>query len=221
MTTLEDAVTLAAQVHRGQKDKAGRPYILHSLRVMLAQETDLGMTAAVLHDVVEDTGLTIEDLRRMGYPKAVLELIDLVTRREGEAYDEYIERARRSPLAKRIKLADLEDNMDVSRLPEVTEKDRVRLAKYAAAKTALLEPDSAGDSGSGNRKYLAWGGIPFLFDESAWRLYRLEGEARQVEITDTDSFAMIRRNAAEVSENKAWALAAELEMTRKNRLESS
>jgi (p)ppGpp synthase/HD superfamily hydrolase len=140
MSGLEDAISLAVEAHRGQKDKAGQPYILHPLRVMMRLETDEERTVAILHDVVEDTPWTLERLRGRGYPEGVLAALDALTRREGETYEAFIERLRPHALARRVKLADLEDNMDVRRLAAVTPKDAERLARYRAAWTRLREP---------------------------------------------------------------------------------
>lgn len=136
--TLEDAIALAVTCHRGQTDKVGQPYILHPLRVMLAVHGDAAQMAAVLHDVVEDCGVTVADLRERGYPDDVIEAVDCLSRREGESYEAFIERLLPNPLARRIKLADLEDNLNVRRLPTVTEKDRERLNRYLAARARLL-----------------------------------------------------------------------------------
>jgi (p)ppGpp synthase/HD superfamily hydrolase len=131
--TIEDAILLAAQAHRGQVDKAGEPYILHPLRVMLRLKDEAGRIAAVLHDVLEDAGVTIEFLRERGYSEEVLRALDALTRRPGESYAGFIERAAADPLARRVKLADLADNLDASRLPEITPKARERIARYQAA----------------------------------------------------------------------------------------
>jgi (p)ppGpp synthase/HD superfamily hydrolase len=131
--TIEDAIVLAAQSHRGQVDKAGAPYILHPLRVMLRLKGEADRIAAVLHDVIEDTRITEEFLREQGYREEVLRALDALTRREGESYADFIERVAGNPLARRVKLADLADNLDASRLPEITHKDRERLARYQAA----------------------------------------------------------------------------------------
>lgn len=131
--TLEDAIVLAARSHRGQVDKAGAPYILHPLRVMLRLKDEAARIAAVLHDVLEDAGVTLEFLREQGYSEEVLLALDALTRRAGETYADFIERAAGDPLARRVKLADLADNMDASRLREITEKDRERQARYRAA----------------------------------------------------------------------------------------
>lgn len=127
---LEDAILLAVQSHRGATDKAGNPYILHPLRMMLRLDTDEERMAAVLHDVVEDTTVTLDDLREAGYPPAVVEAVEHLTARSGETYEEFIRRAARNPIARRVKLADLEDNMDVRRLGPLTPKDLERLERY-------------------------------------------------------------------------------------------
>ncbi|MCP3102027.1 GTP pyrophosphokinase [Myxococcus sp. K15C18031901] len=140
MPTLEDAIALAVQAHRGQRDKAGQPYVLHPLRLMLRLETEEERTVAVLHDVVEDTPWTLEKLREAGYAEPVLRALDNLTRRKDETYEAFIERLRPDALARRVKLADLEDNMDVRRLVAVTARDTERLARYRAAWTRLREP---------------------------------------------------------------------------------
>jgi (p)ppGpp synthase/HD superfamily hydrolase len=139
MPTLEDAIALALEAHRGQRDKAGQTYVLHPLRVMLRLETEAERMTAVLHDVVEDSPYTLERLRGLGYPEEVLSALDCLTKREGESYEAFVERVRPNALARRVKLADLEDNMDVRRLPTVTPKDSERLARYRAAWARLKE----------------------------------------------------------------------------------
>ncbi|QQS14821.1 MAG: HD domain-containing protein [Rhodospirillales bacterium] len=139
MPTLEDAVALAAQAHRGQVDKAGQPYILHPLRVMLRVAGDDARMAAVLHDVVEDTEWTPARLRAAGYPEAVVRAVEHLTRGAGETYPEFIARAATDAVAREVKLADLADNMDVRRLGEVTAKDEERLARYRAAWRQLTD----------------------------------------------------------------------------------
>jgi (p)ppGpp synthase/HD superfamily hydrolase len=139
MPTLEDAIALAVEAHRGQRDKAGQTYILHPLRVMMRLETEPERMAAILHDVVEDTPYTLERLRQLGYPEEVLSALDCLTKREGESYEAFIERVRPHPLARRVKLADLEDNMDVRRLVALGPKEAERLARYRAAWARLKE----------------------------------------------------------------------------------
>ena len=134
---LEDAIILATGAHRGQVDKAGEPYILHPLRVMLELKDEAGRIAAVLHDVIEDTRITVDDLREGGYSEEVLRALEALTRREGESYQDFIERVAADPLARRVKLADLADNLDAGRLPGMTEADRQRLTRYRAARERL------------------------------------------------------------------------------------
>lgn len=133
MPTLEDAILLAAQAHRGQVDKVGQPYILHLLRVMLRLDGEQAQIVGVLHDLVEDTSYTFADLRAMGYAEELVQALDCLTRRSTESYEAFIERASANPLARRVKLADLEDNMDIRRLPAIGEKDLARLNRYLAA----------------------------------------------------------------------------------------
>jgi (p)ppGpp synthase/HD superfamily hydrolase len=139
MPTLEDAITLALDAHRGQSDKSGQPYILHPLRVMFRCTTDAQRIVAVLHDVVEDTGRTFDDLRKLAYPEDLLAALDCVTKREGESYEAFVERAAANPIARAVKIADIEDNLDLRRLPGVAEKDIERLARYVKAWRRLQE----------------------------------------------------------------------------------
>ena len=133
MADIEEGVRIAVEAHRGQKDKAGAPYILHPLRMMFRMRTDAERMAAVLHDVVEDTQWTLDDLRGRGFAEEVVSAVDHLTRRESESYEEFVERAGRHPVARRVKIADLEDNMDIRRTGEVTEKDAERLTRYHRA----------------------------------------------------------------------------------------
>lgn len=117
--TIEDAILIAAEAHKGEKDKAGAAYILHPLRMMMKMNTEAEMMTAILHDVVEDSDWTIEDLREKGFPEEVLEAVERVTNREGESYEQFIERAGKNPIARQVKIADLEDNMNIKRIGEV------------------------------------------------------------------------------------------------------
>ncbi len=133
MSLLERAIGIAVEAHRGQKDRYGVPYILHPLRVMARVDTDTEKTVAILHDVVEDTHWTLADLKREGFSEQVLAALDGVTKREGEAYEDFVRRSASHPLARRVKLADLEDNMDLRRIKSVGPEDTQRLQKYLAA----------------------------------------------------------------------------------------
>lgn len=136
---LAEAIALAAVAHVNQKDKAGAPYIRHPLRMMQRLRTDDERTAAVLHDVVEDTDLTLDDLRQRGFKESVVSAVEALTKRDGEAYEQFIERARQHRVARQVKLADIEDNLDLLRLTELTEKDVERLRKYHQARRRLLD----------------------------------------------------------------------------------
>ena len=145
MKPLERAIEIALKAHAGQTDKAGAPYVLHPLRMMLRMESETEMMAAVLHDVVEDgPGWTFERLADEGIPASVIEAVTYLTKRpeDEKDYEGFIRRAATHPVARRVKLADLTDNMDMGRINNPTEKDFVRLAKYRSA-YALLK--SLGD----------------------------------------------------------------------------
>jgi (p)ppGpp synthase/HD superfamily hydrolase len=134
---LEKAIGIAVEAHRGQKDRYGVPYILHPLRVMGRLDTAAEKIVGILHDVVEDTDWTFEDLSGEGFPEILLDALRCVTKREGEPYEDFVKRSAGNPLARRVKLADLDDNMDLRRAPEVTEKDLARLHKYVNAWASL------------------------------------------------------------------------------------
>jgi (p)ppGpp synthase/HD superfamily hydrolase len=140
MDLVEKAIALAVEAHAGEVDKQGKPYILHPLHLMMQMETAEEMITAVLHDVVEDTALTLEDLRQQGFPEAVLEALALLTHDTAStSYEEYVAAIKPNPLACKVKLADLAHNMDVRRLPEMGMKDYGRLEKYRRAWDMLQE----------------------------------------------------------------------------------
>ena len=135
---LEDAIQMALDAHRGQVDKAGKPYILHPLRIALAQTDPKAQVAAILHDVVEDSEATSADIERM-FGAEIAEAIECLTKRDGESYDDFVERCGPNPIARAVKLGDLTDNMDLSRIANPTAKDHARVEKYRKAKARLLE----------------------------------------------------------------------------------
>jgi (p)ppGpp synthase/HD superfamily hydrolase len=130
---LEKAISIAAEAHRGQKDKNGKPYILHPISVMGKVHTETEKIVAVLHDVVEDTDWTFDKLKTEGFPQEIIDALDGVTKRDGEEYENFVDRSAKNPISRRIKLADLEDNMDARRMREMTDKDMARLRKYRKA----------------------------------------------------------------------------------------
>ena len=137
---LDRAKAIATSAHEGQVDKAGKPYIKHPMRVMNMGKTVEEKIAGVLHDVVEDSDWTFEMLEKEGIPKDVLDALRCVTKlSEDEDYDHFIERVKTNPLAVKVKINDLKDNMDITRLGEVTEKDLARLNKYIRAYRQLTE----------------------------------------------------------------------------------
>lgn len=147
MSTLERAIEIAVQAHAGRVDKAAVPYILHPLRVMLRVREPTEQIAAVLHDVVEDSDWTLDRLRTEGFSEDVLRAVDALTWREpdGESYEEFVKRAALNPIARRVKLADLDDNLDLSRIAQPTSKDRARLERYRRAKELLESASQSSD----------------------------------------------------------------------------
>lgn len=138
MATLERAIAIAVEAHKDKKDRYGAPYIGHVLRVMMAGRTEDEQIVGALHDVVEDTDWTIEDLRREGFSPAVLTAVECLTRKEEESYDDFTARVKTFPLAIRVKLHDLTDNMDIRRMPQVQPQDAERLNKYLKAYRELV-----------------------------------------------------------------------------------
>lgn len=131
---MERAIEIATEAHRGQLDKAGCDYIEHPLRVMAAGKSLDEKIVGVLHDVVEDTNWTFEDLAAEGFSAEVIEALRCVTKlSESEPYDKFIARVKRNPLAVAVKLNDLSDNMDIRRLPYLSDKDIKRLKRYLKA----------------------------------------------------------------------------------------
>ena len=133
MTSLEKAIKIALTAHQGQKDKAGAPYILHPLRLMQQMRDETEQIVAVLHDVTEDSRYTLEYLRKKGFSKKVIAALECLTKDDGEPYESYIDRVKLNPLAKKVKLADLEDNLNITRLSQINEEDIERLRKYHLA----------------------------------------------------------------------------------------
>ena len=129
MNDLEKAVQLAVEAHAGDTDKAGATYIRHPLRLMQQMDTETERVVAVLHDVVEDTAYDLDDIEDE-FGSEVREAVDGVTKRDDEAYEDLIDRAAANPIARAVKIADLVDNMDITRLDSVDEDLGERLAKY-------------------------------------------------------------------------------------------
>lgn len=142
MATIEKALQIAARAHEGQLDKQGQPYILHPLRVMAAVEGEEARIVAVLHDVIEDSSVTADDLRREGFGEDILEALDRLTHRKDESYADYVIRCKGHEIARRVKLADLEDNSRPSRAilrPDRIEPDIERVRRYLLAYKFLTD----------------------------------------------------------------------------------
>ena len=132
--TLDEALRIAVDAHAGQLDKAGKPYVLHPLRVMMTVESpslDSARKVAVLHDVVEDSEWTVQRLdEKFGLTPEEQAALRLLSHAHGDDYAAYIEQVATDPLATAVKVADLRDNLDVTRLEVVTERDARRISKY-------------------------------------------------------------------------------------------
>lgn len=138
-SNLSLAIKIATEAHDGQEDRGGAPYILHPLRVMLAVQGDRERIAAVLHDVAEDCReWPLLRLQTQPFSGAVHDALDALTRRKGEDYFDFINRCAADPIARVVKLADLKDNQDISRIKNPTEKDAERVRKYVTASMMLL-----------------------------------------------------------------------------------
>ncbi|MCW8901493.1 MAG: GTP pyrophosphokinase [Gammaproteobacteria bacterium] len=141
MSSVDKAIEIAVHAHSGQLDKAGKPYILHPLRIMLKFQNELEQITAVLHDVIEDSELSIKDLESHGFHASVLRAIDCLTKRYNEEYIDFIVRVSADDLATKIKIADLKDNMELTRLPSVEDEDLLRVQKYKKALNILESTD--------------------------------------------------------------------------------
>ena len=130
MPTLENAISIAISAHQGQVDKAGKTYILHPLRLMFKMNSENEMIAAVLHDVVEDTNWTFEKLKVEGFGDEVLDALRLLTHDKKVPYKIYIEKIKSNRIALKVKLADLEDNLDIKRIAHPKLRDYARIAEY-------------------------------------------------------------------------------------------
>src|SRR5215207_8065162 len=139
MKLIEKSLHIALRAYAGKTDKAGREYILHPLRVMAKMKTDLEMSAALLHDVIEDSDITAEQLLAEGIPAEVVEAVQSLSRKENEDYQDFVARAKKNKLAAKVKIADIEDNIDVLRLTSLDEYDLARIKKYHSAWRFLKE----------------------------------------------------------------------------------
>ncbi len=139
MSTLEKAIQIAAIAHAGQYDKAGEKYILHPIRVMLRVSSETEQIVAVLHDVIEDSEFTLEDLEKEGFSNEILVAIDALTKRTGETRIDAAKRAAANPIARLVKLADNAENSDITRIKNPSEKDLARSEEYKQVRAILTK----------------------------------------------------------------------------------
>ena len=130
MSSLEKALILAVQAHRGQVDKGGQPYILHPLRLMQKLDSEAGKIVALLHDVVEDSDVRLTDLIEQGFSEKIVSAVDALTKRPDEDYECYLARVADNKIARDVKVEDLKDNLDVTRLESLSDGDLRRISKY-------------------------------------------------------------------------------------------
>ena len=135
---IEKALMIAWDAHKGQKDKGGRPYICHPITVASNLEREDEIIAALLHDVVEDSGYTLQDLKAAGFPEEICQAVDQLTHKDGEDYFSYIRKIKANKIARSVKVQDLLHNSDASRLTIITEADEKRIAKYRKALEILM-----------------------------------------------------------------------------------
>lgn len=136
---LEKALGIALIAHAGQKDKAGAPYILHPLRLMMAAADPDAQVTALLHDVLEDSELSEEDLLQAGIPEHICAAVATLTRQLDETYEEFIERIAADDLARAVKILDIQDNLNLQRLKSVKKADLMRVNDYHRALQFLLQ----------------------------------------------------------------------------------
>lgn len=139
MQVHELALSIAKEAHKGQVDKAGVDYIQHPTYVASLVDTDTEKAVAYLHDVIEDTPITAEDLLGKGLPIEVVTAVQVLTKDKELSYEEYLTKVKENPLARRVKLADLLHNMDLSRLPKITETAKARVKKYQKSLLYLVK----------------------------------------------------------------------------------
>jgi len=133
LSFLDQAIIIATKAHAGQVDKAGQPYILHPLRLMFRFQSEAEMIVAVMHDVIEDSAFTLNELKNLGFSGDILAAIECLTKRNGESYKSFVSRVLQNDLARKVKVEDIKDNLDLTRLDKVTDKDLARVEKYHQA----------------------------------------------------------------------------------------
>ena len=136
--TTKKALKLSFEAHKDQTDKGGLPYVYHPFHLAEQMKSEEAVVVALLHDVVEDTDRSLDDIRAQGFPESVIDALALLTHDKETPYFDYVARVKTNPIAREVKLADLEHNADLSRLDKVEEKDKARAEKYRQAVALLL-----------------------------------------------------------------------------------
>ena len=148
MAAIEKAIEIAAKAHAGVKDKQGKPYVLHPLRVMMGVEDEDAQIVAVLHDVVEDTEVSLDDIRAEGFSQEVIDALNLVTHQKHQPYSEYVIACKKNEIARQVKLSDLRDNANLSRMllrPEKFGGDSSRMHRYVLSYRFLTDEITEGE----------------------------------------------------------------------------
>ncbi|MBQ4426042.1 MAG: HD domain-containing protein [Firmicutes bacterium] len=146
------AIKLSFKAHEGQLDKSGLPYVTHPLHLAEQMPDEITTAAALLHDVVEDTDYTLEDIKAMGFPPAVTDALALLTHDESVPYLEYVAALKDNPVARCVKLADLEHNCDLGRIDHPTARDLARIERYHQARAILEETEAVSSLRSQEKK---------------------------------------------------------------------
>lgn len=133
------ALKISFNAHKNQVDKSGMPYVFHPFHLAEQMDNEYSVCVALLHDVVEDTDITIEDLRAEVFPKEVINAIELMTHSDSVPYLDYVKEIKNNPIARKVKLADLKHNSDLSRLDNIDDKALERVEKYKKAIEILQE----------------------------------------------------------------------------------
>lgn len=130
---IQTAILIACEAHKDQFDKVGEPYIFHPIRLMFQFDDERLRVIAVLHDVIEDSKTTLEDLKSRGFGEEILNALDCLTKKSSESYELFVNRVSKNKLAKQVKIADLKDNLNVIRLKSISNTDLERIKKYHKA----------------------------------------------------------------------------------------
>ncbi|MCO8120627.1 HD domain-containing protein [Stieleria sp. TO1_6] len=148
MATLDKALEIAAKAHAGQTDRQGQPYILHPIRVMMGVQDEAARIVGILHDVVEDTAVTLDELRSEGFSAQVIESLKRVTHQDGQTYAQYVVQCKSDAVSRDVKLSDLRDNANLSRLrlqANSFDQDSARMHRYALSYQFLTDQISESD----------------------------------------------------------------------------